>query len=62
MEGPPALQGEKALDEKQVKSCREKTRIDLTDFIKIHESENDPLIRTCIDRANDILRGPTLRN
>ncbi len=62
MEGPPALQGEKALDEKQVKSCREKSRTDLRKFIKIHESENDPLIRTCIDRANDILRGPTLRN
>lgn len=62
MEGPPALQGEKALDQVQVRSCREKSRIDLRKFIKIHESENDPMIRTCIDRANDILRGPTLRN
>ena len=62
MEGPPALQGEKALDERQVRSCREKTRKHLTEFIKIHEFENDPLIRSCIERANNILSGHTVRS
>lgn len=61
MEGPPALQGEKGLDERQVRSCREETRKYLTEFIKNHGSDNDLLVRTCILRANDILRGLTVR-
>ena len=61
MEGPPALQGEKAADERQVRSCKEETRKRLTEFIKNHRSENEPLVRTCMMRANHILRGLAVR-
>ncbi len=57
MEGPPALQGEKALDERQLVGRKEETREHLTEFIENHGSEKDPLVRTCIGRANYILRG-----
>lgn len=56
LEGPPALQGEKALDENQIISCEQEKRKNLNRFLTNHGSEEDELSKACKMRANYILR------